>query len=359
MISISDCLDLTDAALLEAVTAHVALENRSLAELIVFLGEVDRRKLHLDRAHPSLFAFCTAELGFSEGAAYRRIGAARLARRFPAVLRFVAGGKVHLTALNVLAPALTEDNHLELLEAATGRTKRQTQELLAATCPRPEPATSVRRLPRPQPPVQRPRATGPAEAGTLELQPPAPAPAPTVEPIAADRYAVRFAASASLVAKLDELRALRSHRPAEARAVDTMLEEAVDLLIAKERKVRFAVGSTPRRAAAGTRERTIEANGPSRHIPAAIRREVYERDGGCCQFRDPQTGRTCGSRWQLTYEHRVPVALGGDHSVGQITLLCALHNRHMADRVLGADVMRAKVDAARATRPAHAGISSA
>ena len=293
----SDCLNLTDDALLSAVTANVTSSNRGLAELIVFLGEVERRKLYLERACASMFAFCTAELGFSEGAAYRRIGVARLARRLPAVLRYVAAGKVHLTALNLLAPELTEDNHVELLEAATGKTKRQTQELLVARYPKPEPATSVRRLPKRTVSVQRPGPGSSARAGALELQPPAPS--PTIEPVAAERYAVRFTASSSLVAKLDELEALRSHRPAEARAVETMLEEAVDLLIAKERKVRFAVGRTPRRAAA---RKDSGTGRQSRHIPAPIRREVYERDGGCCQFLDPASGRRCGAKWQLTYE---------------------------------------------------------
>ena len=353
MTTLSDCLNLTDDALLSAVTANVTSSNRGLAELIVFLGEVERRKLYLERAYASMFAFCTEALGLSEGAAYRRIGAARLARKFPAVLSFVTAGKVHLTALNLLAPELTEDNHLELLEATTGKTKRETQELLVARCPKPEPATSVRRLPARRPATHRPRASAPAGSGALELR--APAPSPTIEPVAAERYAVKFTASSSLVAKLDELEALRSHRPAEARAVETMLEEAVDLLIAKERKVRFAVGRKPRGAAGGKQSR---AASQSRHIPAPIRREVYERDGGCCQFLDPDSGRRCGETWQLTFEHRLPVALGGQHSVGGISWLCAAHNRLMADRVLGSEVMAAKVEAARFARPTDARISS-
>ena len=58
------------------------------------------------------------------------------------------------------------------------------------------------------------------------------------------------------------------------------------------------------------------------------------------------------------YEHRLPVALGGQHSADQMTLLCAAHNRLLADRVLGVDVMAAKVEAARAGRATHARISS-
>ena len=34
------------------------------AELLVHLGEIDERRLYLDLAFPSMFAFCVSELGF-------------------------------------------------------------------------------------------------------------------------------------------------------------------------------------------------------------------------------------------------------------------------------------------------------
>ncbi|HKC61101.1 MAG TPA: hypothetical protein VKB92_13530, partial [Myxococcales bacterium] len=43
------------------------------ADLLVYLSEVDERKLYADRAFPSMFAFCVGELRFSEDAAYSRI----------------------------------------------------------------------------------------------------------------------------------------------------------------------------------------------------------------------------------------------------------------------------------------------
>ncbi len=40
----------------------------------------------------------------------------------------------------------------------------------------------------------------------------------------------------------------------------------------------------------------------SRYIPASVRREVWHRDGGCCSYVDPHSGRRCRSRfcWSLT-----------------------------------------------------------
>jgi hypothetical protein len=76
-----DPRSLADAALLDALSALVARSNAAEADLLEHLAEVDRRGLHRDRAHPSLFSFCVGELGFSESAAYNRIGVARASTR--------------------------------------------------------------------------------------------------------------------------------------------------------------------------------------------------------------------------------------------------------------------------------------
>lgn len=70
----------------------------------------------------------------------------------------------------------------------------------------------------------------------------------------------------------------------------------------------------------------------SRHIPNAIREEVYKRDQGKCQFRDPKSGKLCGSPYKMQVDHRYPFALGGDHSMNNLRLLCAVHNGIEAEK---------------------------
>jgi hypothetical protein len=82
-------LHLSDAELVSELRALVGSHRRVTAELVAHLGEVDARRLHVDKGFPSLFAYCVQELSFSEDEACRRIDAARLARRFPAVLSFL------------------------------------------------------------------------------------------------------------------------------------------------------------------------------------------------------------------------------------------------------------------------------
>jgi hypothetical protein len=58
-------------------------------------------------------------------------------------------GEIHLSAVTTLAPHLTNENHRELLTAASGQSKRALAELVAARFPAPDAAALLRRLPQP------------------------------------------------------------------------------------------------------------------------------------------------------------------------------------------------------------------
>ncbi len=85
-----------------------------------------------------------------EGAAYKRITAARTARRFPIILEMLADGRLHLSAVCLLAPHLTEENQSSLLDAAIHRSKRGVELLLAERFPKPDVPQSIRKLPAPE-----------------------------------------------------------------------------------------------------------------------------------------------------------------------------------------------------------------
>jgi hypothetical protein len=95
------------------------------AELLLHLAEIDERKLYAQRAYPSMHVFCVKELGFSDGAAYNRIGVAKAGRRWPPVLDALRSGAVHLSGLRVLVPHFTDENVQRLLAEAAGKSKRE------------------------------------------------------------------------------------------------------------------------------------------------------------------------------------------------------------------------------------------
>lgn len=186
---------LTDCELEAELHRIVNQQRVGLADLLCHLGEVDARKLYLGHACSCLFTYCTTRLGFSESEAFKRTQAARLARSYPVIFTMVAEGRLHLSAINLLAPRLAADNHLELLEVASGKSKRALEELLAARWPRPDAPTRLRK----EPDAQRTLPAGPslfAQPCSAQSAPPlaqdvppqaclatsASAPAPTSEP---------------------------------------------------------------------------------------------------------------------------------------------------------------------------------
>jgi hypothetical protein len=136
-----------DDVLLRDLAALVAQDRATTTTLLAHLAEVDARGLFLPAGYASMHAYCVDELRLSEDAALRRIQAARAARAFPLLFEALADGRLHLTAVCLIAPHLTVENVRELIALATHRRKVEIQELLARRFPVPELLGAVRVLP--------------------------------------------------------------------------------------------------------------------------------------------------------------------------------------------------------------------
>jgi len=139
--------------------------------------------------------------------------------------------------------------------------------------------------------------------------------------LSADRYQIRFTASAETCEKLklaqDMLRhAVPSGDPAE------IFDRALTALLAELERRRFAAAERPR-----TGRPAAEG---SRAIPATVKRAVVARDEGRCAF-VADTGRRCGTRAFLEFHHVIPYARGGPATVGNIQLRCRAHNDYEAE----------------------------
>jgi hypothetical protein len=148
--TLSSLRHLSDRDLLVQVARTAAQERQATAQLLALLMEVDARQLYAKQSCSSLFTYCVQVLHFSEHAAYLRIEAARAARRFPVILERLAEGSLHLTAVSLLAPHLTVANHVEVLDAAHHKSKRDVEQLVARVRPQPDVAAVVRKLPAPR-----------------------------------------------------------------------------------------------------------------------------------------------------------------------------------------------------------------
>jgi hypothetical protein len=146
----------------------------------------------------------------------------------------------------------------------------------------------------------------------------------TIEPLGPARYKVQFTASAELRDKLERLQALM--RPSIPDGdLAALIEVAVSEKLERLEARRFGRTQSPRASVS-----TTDTSPRTRHVPAAVRRNVHERDGGRCRFVDAQ-GRRCTERGPIELHHRMPWGVGGDHSRGNVAELCRAHNAYLAE----------------------------
>jgi 5-methylcytosine-specific restriction endonuclease McrA len=329
---------LSDDELLRGLAHLVGQSRRVEADLVAHIAEVETRRLYAREASPSMFVYCTNVLHLSEAEAYLRITAARAAREHPPLLAMLADGRLHLSGIAKLTPHLTRENRDSLLSRSAHKSKRQIEELVSELAPQPDVPGVIRKLPgRPtlalaSDPVEVPKVElGPdgvrASASTprADETPRLVSASPTlVQPLSPSRYKVQFTAGAGLCDKLERLRALLRLEVPDG-DLAAIIEDAVTHRLERLEARRFARTSSPRKGPPRT------APTPStRHIPAAVRRAVYQRDKGRCCFVDAQ-GRRCPERHRLEYHHRHPFGLGGNHDRNNICLLCRSHNRYLAE----------------------------
>ena len=355
--------ELADHVLIRDAVALVAVGRSNTAALLVHLAEIEARRLYAAEHYPSMFAWCVGELHLSRDAAYRRLRAAGAARKFPALLPAIVDGRLHLSAIVLLAPCLTAAHVDDLIAAATHKDREAIETLLAQRFPSPDVPTELRPIPTPgasglplplapAPARERPiecgaasvaagnelptSGPGDARAPKVALAPLAPPVAPNVAPpmVPPAPYARltplapgRFALRGTLDQKTHDL--LR-----EAQALLGNAIPSGDLMQVLERVLEEWVAAYRRRHLAATdspRPRRSAAKG--RYVPAEIKRAVRKRDGERCTFVSAK-GRRCEARKCLQFDHVLPVARGGRTTADNLRLRCRLcryrHKWHYA-----------------------------
>jgi hypothetical protein len=275
--------NLRDDQVVAEVSRRAACERQATADLIRALIEFDRRRLYLAEGHPSLYSYCTSVLHYSEHGAFNRIEVARAAARWPQLLDCLEDGSLHLAGARLLAPHLTAENIEMALSAARHKSKREIEEV----------------------------AAGLARRALLVA-------------VAAEQYRLHLTISRATRDKLRQIQALLSHQVPDGNPA-VIFDRALELLLQELQRQRLAMTARPRPARART--------APSRHIPAAVKREVWRRDDGRCAFVGRQ-GR-CPERHFLEFHHVVPHAVGGRPTSANIQLRCRAHNAFEAETYFG------------------------
>jgi hypothetical protein len=230
-----------------------------------------------------------------------------------------------MSLVRTLAPHLTDENHIEVLNSARHKSKREVEHLVASLRPRPAVPSVVRKLPV--------RLSSGIEAGVAADDAPAVCPAPMTEPparpavvapLAPERYKVQFTVTRETYDKLRRVQDLLRHTiPSGDPAA--IFDRALTLLLKEVERTKLAAATSPRVS--------DRPNDGSRHIPAAVKRDVWARDAGQCAF--VGTNGRCPERGFLEFHHVVPFAAGGPATTDNTQLRCRAHNGYEAERFFG------------------------
>jgi hypothetical protein len=322
-----------------AETARIArTEQQYTIRLLFHLNEIQRRKLHLDLGYASLWDYCIKELGYSPSGAGRRIAAARCIRRFPDVLVMLDQREVSLCTLAMIEPILNEENAPSILQRVRGASHRAVQKLICEY----RPPVALRDQIRP---VRLAMAAMDVDRLMFERECAQSVPEEWRQPMRIEeKLYVQFVADEALVAKIEQAKALLCGRHSAmsfADVLDVLVTEFLDRRSPKARHERREAKKEKQAGGPGGGEvkkvRTLNV-GSRKRVTAAVRDDVYLRDGGQCTFTGPDETR-CESRKGLEIDHIVPVAAGGTNEPSNLRLLCPAHNLLAAERALGERIM--------------------
>jgi 5-methylcytosine-specific restriction endonuclease McrA len=310
-------------------------ERELIGEILRYLREVESRKIYLKRGHSSLFTYLVNELGYAESTAYQRISALKMMRetRDRKLLDSIESGKLSLNAVTEarkvfdqkernLGEKLSSKEKRTLISSLEGKGRKEREkEFQKVLCPSSSMPREVRRH-SPQ-----------------------------------GEQRIHMSIRPELKEKLDRCRELMAHRLKSNDTCELMDLLAEDYLKKNDplrkkpskKSVKRALKKSPKKPinkspkkstekAAGLTPKKHPCRTPAssmksktsikrtRYIPRKTREEVYRRAQGQCQYRDPKTGRICGSKYKTQIDHIVPFSQNGESSLNNLQLLCASHN---------------------------------
>ena len=351
---------LKDSELLKLTLLAAKTEKEATLALLDYLVEIDSRRLYAAvNACSSLFDYLVKVLGLSHPAASERVNTVRLMRAVPPVKEHLETGKLTLTSaaqiqrfvnaeqkVDPKGRAVTTEEKQKVVEACLGKSKREVEKTLFE------------------------KHSEPARILIQEK----------VRAVTASRSEIKFTITEITLEKLKQLKDLRGDQ-----SLEKIFDQALDALLLIEKKKRgvipkqttvndakidplrestaeittanhavqgrpahkasaktYSVKSTNPCAAQGpladkatakTEAKVKPALTPainSRFIPIDLKRFVFARSKGQCEFVDSRTKIRCQSTFRLQIDHVWPIALGGETNAANSRHLCSAHNLRMA-----------------------------
>ena len=297
---------MTDQLLVQNLREKSKQEQRISLEVITLIRKVDERKLFLKLGFSSLFDFVTKDLGYEPSSAMRRIQAARLMREIPQVEEKI---KTKELSLSVISQAQT---FFRKVSKTTGKkvSRQEKHEVLG---------------------LLENKSSREAEVELAKINPVVVKQTEKVRSLTEDLKELKVVFDQETWEKLDELKSRLSHQNADLSyqgLIKLLVEKTHKSVVGKASSTHEQPAKKPCRAPAAVSVVEKQPRNSKRApIPTKVKRHIWHRDQGQCQYKDSNSNQICGSKYYLEIDHLHRVRHGGGNDPENLRLLCRAHNQ--------------------------------
>lgn len=309
----------TDLELLDLTKTAAKNEKAATLVLLTHLAEVDKRRAYAVDAYSSLFDYVVRGLGYAEGQAAERVSAVRLMLEVPEVRTHIEEGKLTLTSAALIqrhlraekavvvktGQGITQATSLELVTECLGQSKRSVEKILFS------------------------RASEPTRVVTHERT------RQVTETLTEVKILIDEE-TRGLLQRAKELSKTQTTADLLKQTLKTFIEQRekqmgkaevsskqICLPVEPQPSEKFSNCAPPTRPDV----QPAQSNDPySRYVPIQMKRAIFARSKGQCEYRVPHTLARCPSQAHLQIDHVVPLAVGGKTELKNLRHLCPAHN---------------------------------
>lgn len=317
---------LTDKDLLQQTEMLVQKERTTTLEVLQCLREIEIRRLFVDLGFSSMYEMCIKHYKYSEGQTQRRLSAARLLKELPEIESKIQSGNLNITTLAKVQTfvraekqaqhVLSKEEKLQLLEGLQNKSTREAEKELVRQSHQPEFLLGKFHI---------------SETSLNES---------VVKNSETSEQFVKFEALLNQENQklLQEFKELFAHELSDASALSVLQLLLKKTLNGKKKKLGL-VSAEKNNARLPSAAKVAPLRSA---ISIHVKRTVWRRAQGCCEYVDSKSKQRCSSKYALQTDHVKPLALGGDNSLQNLALLCRAHNSRRAVKTFG--VVRMPVD---------------
>ncbi len=321
--------DLSNLDLIHRFGRLVQTERKITQLVLECILEIDRRKIYLEKAYPSLFDFLVKEFGYSPSSAMRRIESARLLREIPEVSEKIQSGAINLSQLSKLQQTIRAvqktSNHKimtahkkEILNKIEFTNQAKTELILAQEFNLPLQSTLIEK-----------QQIHKDESITLtitftkkQIELLEKAQNLISHSVPDKKWADMFT---YLAEKEIKSRSPKSNLNIKAKPLNPILPDQIQT---EKTKTQHQHANSIRKSNDQDTTNQLKIKYSKIYLDQKSRKLILDPQTSCCQFQDPISKKICGSQKFLQVDHIQPRWAGGTNDLNNFQSLCAQHNQY-------------------------------